>query len=612
MSKLPDRLEELPASPGVYLFKDEAGKVIYVGKALNLRSRVRAYFNESDTRPQIRFLRPKIKAIDFMLTDTEKESLILENNLIKKYQPRYNIRLRDDKTFYHLKLTTSEKFPRLLLARRPDKSRDLVFGPFASSAAVHETMRLILKSFPLRRCTTRKFQTRQRPCINFEMGKCPGPCAGRISEQEYGKSVRQLARLLRGEGREMVSELEAEMKDASARLEFEKAASLRDQLRAIRETLEKQKVEVNAAVDRDVLGYHWQADRAMVFRLGYRQGILLIGHPFLIRQVQVPDREALAAFLKQFYLGRDCIPAEILLPFAVEDQELLRESLQDQAGRKVELSVPERGDKRGQVELASANARQALASSDEQERLKQDGLVQLQSILHLRTLPRVIEGFDISNLGGKVAVGSMVRFSGGGPDKSGYRRYQLKGVSGPDDFEMMRQLLSRRFQRALLEKQELPDLLVLDGGKGQLNIALKLLAELKLTELPVIALAKERETGAPLSSQLVKKPERVFVPGRKDPVLVKLEPARHLLTRVRDEAHRFALAYLQKLRRKAPYKSVLLQIPGIGEKKRRALLRHFSSLKRLREAGFEQLQEVPGLSSRDIEQVWKFLHASRR
>jgi len=610
MSDLEKRIESLPASPGVYLFKDDSGKVIYVGKALNLRSRVRAYFNETDPRPQIRFLRPKIKDIDFMLTDTEKESLILENNLIKKYQPRYNLRLRDDKTFYHLKLTTSEKFPRLLLARRPDKSQDLVFGPFASSAAVHETMHLLLKIFPLRRCTTRKFQTRSRPCINFEIGKCPGPCAGRISEPDYQKSVQQALKFLRGDGKELVSELEAEMQTASSRMEFEKAGRVRDRCRAIRETLEKQKMEVNAPLNRDVLGYHREADRAMVFRLGYRQGILLIGHPYLMRQVQVPDQEVLAAFLKQFYLGKNLIPREILLPFPVEDQDLIRESLEDQAGKKVELSVPERGDKRGQVELASANARQALASSDEKERLKQDALCQLQKIIHLRSLPQVIECCDISNLGEKLAVGSIVRFSGGDPDKSGYRRYRIKGMDTQNDFEMMRQVLERRFKRALLEKPALPDLLILDGGKGQLNIALKVLEELKLTGLDVIALAKERETGAPLSSELVKKPERVFLPGRKDPVYVKLEPAKHLLTQIRDEAHRFALAYLQKLRGKALGRSVLLEIPGIGEKKRRALLRHFKSVKRLREASAEELKQIRGLSARDIEQIQKFFRAS--
>ena len=567
-AELRKRIEALPARPGVYIFKDEPGKVLYIGKAINLRSRVRSYFAETDTRTQVPFLVARVRGIDFIVTGTEKEALILENNLIKKHQPRYNLRLRDDKTFFHVRLTTSEKFPRLLLARRPEKTRDdLIFGPFSSSKAVKQTIELLLKLFPLIRCTSRKFQYRPRPCVNFEIDKCLGACAGKVSEDDYQRSVRQVVKFLRGEGTELIPELEFEMQAASENMEFEKAARLRDQINAIRETLEKQRVEINIPVDRDVLGYYRVADRAVVFRLGYRRGILVLGHPRFIRRVQVPDREALASFLKQSYLGRNFIPPEIILPFPVDDQELIQESLSEQAGRKVELLVPERGEKAAEVLLANTNARQSLEASREKELLKLDALKGLQKILGLKNFPETIECYDISNLGGKLAAGSLVRFSHGEPDKSSYRRYRIKGLEEQNDYEMMKQVLSRRFRRAIEEKQELPDLIILDGGKGQLNIALKVLEDLGLSGMDVAALAKERQIGAPLSAELTRKPERVFMPGRKDALRIKHEPAKHLLVRVRDEAHRFALAYLHKLRRKSVTRSVLLDVPGIGDRK---------------------------------------------
>ena len=610
MDDLIRKVDDLPGLPGVYIFKDESGKVIYVGKAKSLKHRVRSYFNDLDTRPQVRFLRLKIKDLETVITDTEKEALILENHLIKKHQPRYNFKLRDDKTFYHLRLTASEKFPRLLLTRRPKKSKDLIFGPFASSAAVKETIRLLQILFPLRRCTSRKFQRRERACINFEIGKCPGPCAGKISEDDYQKSVDQVLKFLRGQGKELISEMEKEMNSASENMEFEKAARLRDQVIAIRETLEKQNVEFNAAVDRDVIGFFRKADRAAIFRLGFRKGILIIGHPYLIKKAHMDDCETLGAFLKQFYPEQSFIPREILLPFPAEDQGLVQEWLEDQAKRKVEIAVPERGDKRAQVELANTNAEQALESSAVKEKLSQDALDQLKKMLHLCKTPFWIECYDISNFGEKLAVGSMVKFLNGEPEKSGYRRFRIKGIQAQNDFEMMRQILSRRFRRALDEHQQLPDLIILDGGKGQLNIALKVLSEMKIKDVELAALAKEREMGGALSAALIKKPERVFLPGRKNPAPVRSEPAKHLLVRVRDEAHRFAVEYLRKLRGKAASRSVLEEIPGIGERKKRFLLRHFGSVKKIEKASLEELKACPGISGAEADQVFNFFRNS--
>jgi len=615
MDALAEKAAGLPSQPGVYIFKDDKGQVIYVGKAVNLKNRVRAYFNETDERPQIQFLRPRIKDIEFVVTDTEKEALILENNLIRKHQPRYNIRLRDDKSFLYLKLTTSEKFPRLILVRRGiarKKNQDMVFGPFASARAVRETVRLLQNIFPVLRCATPRFHFRDRPCVNYEMDRCPAACAGLISEQAYKQGIDQLVRFLRGEGKDLVSELEAEMNAASEKTEFEKAGRIRDRIQAIKDTLEKQKVEVNAPVDRDVIGYHREADRAVVFRLGYRQGMLIIGHPYLIRNPRLEDKEALGSFLKQFYLGQSFIPKEILLPFAIEDQDLLKSSLEDQAKRQVEVSVPERGEKRAMVELAHTNAKQALEASAEKEKLRADALQELKRIFSLKKVPGWIECYDISNLGEKLAVGSMVKFLDGEPDKSGYRRYRIKGIDTQNDFEMMREVLFRRFKRALAEEQEMPDLIILDGGKGQLNIALEVLKELGIRGIDAVALAKEREIGKALSDKLEKKPERVYLPGRKDPVRIKREPAKSLMTRIRDEAHRFAITYHRKLRRKAFTRSIILEIPGIGPKKQRALLKFFKSVKKIREANADALSSVPGISKSDIDHIRSFFSAGDR
>jgi len=604
MNHLEEKLENLPSQPGVYLFRDERGEVIYIGKAKNLRQRVRAYFSDTDTRFLVRFLKPKISDLEFILTDTEKEALILENHLIKKYQPRYNIRLRDDKTYFHLRLTTSEKFPRLLLVRRPKKSQDLIFGPFASAKKVRETIKVLQGIFPLRRCTTRNFQHRTRPCVNYEIGKCSAPCAGKISEQDYQKIVEQVIKFLKGEGKELINQLEAEMKKSAENLEFEKASRLRDQIQAIRDSLEKQKVEVNLPVDRDTIGYYRRADRVAIYRLGYRQGKLLSGQAKILKKVQLEDREVLSSFLKQFYPEQSFIPQEILLPFPVEDQNLIQEYLQEKAKHKVEILIPERGEKRAQVELANQNALKALEASEEEKKLRQDALEELKKIFRLAKTPEWIECYDISNLGEKLAVGSMVKFLSGEPDPSGYRRYRIKGVSTQNDYEMMKEVLSRRFQRALRENQPLPDLIILDGGKGQLNIARKVLSELGIEQVAVVSLAKEREIKSRQGEE--KKPERVYLPGIKDPIRIKSSPALHLLTRIRDEAHRFALSYHRQLRRKFATRSVLLEIPGIGEKKQKALLRHFGSLKKIQEASIEELTRIPGINRRDAQEIIRF------
>jgi len=566
---------------------------------------VRAYFNETDPRALLQFLKPRIKDIDFMLTDTEKEALILENHLIKNYQPKYNIRLRDDKTYFHLKLSLTEKFPRLLLTRRPQKSQELIFGPFASAKKVRETITLLQGIFPLRRCTTRNFQTRERACVNYEIGRCSAPCAGKITPADYQKIVEQVIKLLKGEGKDLIKELEKEMYLASEKLEFEKSAKIRDQIQAIRESLEKQKVEVNLPLHRDVIGYYRGADRVGIYRLGYRQGILLIGQAYFFKKIQMEDRELLGSFLKQFYGEQEFIPKEILIPFPVEDRDLIQDWLRERAKFKVELIIPERGEKRAQVELANTNAQKALEAIEEKEKIKRDALEEFKRIFHLKKIPSWIEGYDISNLGEKLAVGAMVKFVNGESDKTGYRRYRIKEVDTQNDYQMMKEVLFRRFKRALLENQPFPELIILDGGKGQLNIARKVLEELQIRDIELISLAKETH------QDKNKKPERVYLPGVKDPILLKPGPAKHLIMRIRDEAHRFAISYHLKLRKKLSTQSLLLKIPGIGEKKKRALLKHFGSLKRVQTATLEELKSLPLLSERDAEKLFKFFRAQK-
>jgi excinuclease ABC subunit C len=604
-----EKVASLPASPGVYLFRDAEGKVLYVGKAKSLRARVRSYTKEGgDGRYHVQFLQPKIAELEFIVTDTENEALILENNLIKKHRPRYNLRLRDDKTYYHLRLTLSDPFPRLSLTRRPKKGgQDLLVGPFSSSAAVKETIRTLQEIFPLRRCEG-IFRRRERACLNSQIGKCLGPCAEMVGAEEYAKMIEQVVRFLKGQSHELVGEMKAAMAAAAAAEEFERAASLRDRIAAIERTLERQKVDLTRPRDRDVIGFARQGDRVALHRLGYRGGVLLISETDSFARVSLPDEEALGSYLGQLYVDRQEAPDEVLAPFMPADAELLIATLGAARGKKMLIRVPVRGEGRQLVALARSNAEETLKREAQRGEDLARAIEELQRRLHLPRLPRWIEGVDISILAGEAAVGSLVKFSDGEADKNGYRRYKIKTVEGVNDYDMMREVLTRRFSRALREGQPLPDLLLLDGGKGQLNVALAVLADLGIKDLPTAGLAKDREIGEALSAELKKKGERVFIPGVKDPVPIKPGTAAlFLLQRLRDEAHRFAISYHKLLRGKSVQRSVLEKIPGIGPKKARALLKHFGGIVKLREASIEEISGVEGISATDADAVKKFL-----
>ncbi len=607
---LEEKARHLPASPGVYLLKDKEGEVIYVGKARNLRARVRSYLQDTpDDRFRSQFLKARLADLECVITDTEKEALLLENNLIKKYRPRYNVRLRDDKTYFHLKLTMSEKFPRLILTRRPKPGKDILFGPFASSRAVKDTIELLQGIFPLRLCTTRRFQYRSRPCLNFQIKKCLGPCAGKVDEDEYQNLVQQVILFLKGRNHELLDRLRDDMACASEALEFERAARIRDRIRSVQATLEPQKVESTFLLDRDVFGFFREADHVQIHILGFRKGVLRLSQGFPLKRARLSDSEVLGSFLKQYYHDREILSDEIILPFSADDAELMAEILTERRGKKIEIMVPIRGKKRELAEMASANAHQSFLADRERKELKARALEELKKRLRLKHVPRWIEAYDISNLGPAAAVASMVKFQHGQPDKSGYRRYRIKSVSGQDDYAMMKEVLTRRFRRALKEGQDLPDLVMLDGGKGQLNIALAVFNDLGIKGPDMIALAKEKEQGEPLSSRLEKKGERVYIPRIKDPVYLKPHtPALHLLVEMRDEAHRFANEYQKRLTRKRLTRSALLDLPGIGKKKSNILLRQFKSMARIKASTPEQIAALPGISKKDADTIYTFLH----
>lgn len=582
--------------PGVYLLKDRHGKVIYVGKAKNLRARVRTYFRGGDERSQVRFLMQRVAGLETLVTVNDKEALILENNLIKQYKPRYNIRLKDDKSYVSVKVTTQDPWPRILVTRKIVKDGSKYFGPYASAWAVRETLDTIRKVIPLRTCSDGVFRNRSRPCIEYQIKRCLGPCCLPVDPAVYQRHVREATLLLEGKSQQLTRQLEEEMRRASDELRFEDAARLRDRIRAVERTQERQQVVSHGGDDQDVFGLYREGGFIEVQVLFVRQGKLTGNQTYSFADFEFADEEVLEAVLTQFYQGDRYVPDEILVPVDLEDQDVRAEYLSERKGKRMIIFRPQRGDKVRLLEMAAENARQSFRERQDAGHNRERMSAELQRRLHLRNAPKRIECFDISNIQGRLAVGSMVTFDEGEPDKGRYRRFRITTVSGADDFMMMYEVLKRRFARAK-EEGTYPDLLVVDGGKGQLNVALEVLRELEINEVDVVGLAKMRVERAPQSPEVVRSEERVFLPGRKNPVILKRNSnALFLLQRVRDEAHRFAITYHRQLRRQERLRSELDSIPGIGAARRKRLLRHFGSVRRIREASVEALTEVPGIS----------------
>jgi excinuclease ABC subunit C len=601
---LETKLAQMPTQPGVYLMKNDEGTILYVGKAKNLRSRVRSYFRKSgDGRFRMQFLIPNVEDIEFLVTDTEKEALILENTLIKQHKPRFNVNLRDDKSYVHLRLDPRNKYPRLTVVRRPGRDGALYFGPYASSYSVRETLRTLSRIFPLRLCTDHVFNSRTRPCLYHQIHRCSAPCVpGHVSDEEYRALVEQTALFLKGRDEDLAKMLHAQMREASGALRFEEAGRIYRRIGAIERTVERQKVTSGQERDQDVFGFFREADSVEIQRLTIRGGKLLGGKSDLFSGQLSPDADILESYINQYYAEGQDIPEELLLPFTIEGREGLADLLSERRGRRVSVLVPERGEKRALVAMAEKNAELSFQARKERERSQQSTLEQLQQRLHLRNFPRRIECFDMSNIQGTNPVGSMVVFTDGEPDKARYRKFQVKTVEGPDDFASMYEVLSRRYTRAL-EEDDLPDLIMVDGGKGQLNIAQSVLWELGIEAPDLISIAKSRLKPVRGSGEKHRTDERFFIPGRKNPVILPPNsPALFLLQRVRDEAHRFAVTYHKNRRAKAAVHSALDDIPGVGPKRKSALLRHFGSVKAIAEASPERVQEV-AVVSRDLAEL---------
>jgi excinuclease ABC subunit C len=586
--------------------QDASGKVIYVGKANDLKNRISSYLTGRDTRPMAPFLMARASDIAFITTATEKEALILENNLIKKHRPRYNVILRDDKTYYHLSLDPAETFPRLRLVRKRQNDAALYFGPYPSGLAAKETLRFIQRIFPLRTCRDRDFQLRARPCLEYQIGRCLAPCKNRIDEAAYRTLVENAVSFLRGRRRELISDLKKQMEQAAQELNFEEAARLRNRIGALSHALEQQHVDGGSETDQDVLGVFSDSETHRICILFVRAGKLTGSKSFTPVKTKADREEILSSALRQHY-DEAGLPEEILLPYSLPDEAVLLEWLAEKQQKRVRITVPRRGAKKALVDLACANARELQASDRRKEEQKEAALLFLQEKLMLAALPRRIECFDISNLGGKSAVGSMVVFQDGEPDKSGYRRFRVCGPDEPDDYGMMREVLTRRFQGP----DPAPDLLVVDGGKGQLNVALAVLSDLKI-KLDVIGLAKEERSFLAAKRRLQGKPakseDRVYLPRRKDAIYLSSSPAAlALLQRLRDEAHRFAVSYHRKVKTKNDLSSVLDAIPDIGPSRRTLLLKYFGSAQQVRKASLEDLQKVPGIGRELAEKIYSAL-----
>lgn len=609
---LQNKLATLPASPGVYLMLNGAGEIIYVGKAINLRNRVRSYFQKGSSQPaKVRILVEHIVDFEYILTDSEMEALILENNLIKKHAPRYNVRLKDDKTYPYIKVTMQETFPRVLMVRKRLNDGARYFGPYTDVTAVKETLAFLRKIFPVRSCRKNIEEGgTERPCLNYHIGRCLAPCAGLITKEKYGEMIDEVILFLEGRIERLIPDLTRKMQEASEELEFEKAARFRNQIRGLQALAEKQKIVTERQEDQDYLGYARQGELACVQVFFVRSGKLIGRDHFLVDcSAEEEGTEILRSFMQQYYEEAAYIPKEILIPMTLTDSSVLQSWMSGLRGNKVYLHNPQRGQKKQLLDLVMKNAKvvlnETLTRTAFKERALKKALEELEEIVGLEEIPERIEAFDISNLQGTDVVASLVVWESGALKSDDYRRFKIKNVEGtPNDYEAMREVLTRRFKRGLDEQSDgktmgkfaiFPDLVLIDGGKGQLGVALEVRKELGL-EIPFISLAEKRE--------------EIYLPQASKPVILPNDsPSLLLLRQIRDEAHRFALSYHRNLRGRSTRGSVLDEIPGVGPKRKRELLRHFGTVKSIREASVEELAEVTGISLKVAREIYQHIHA---
>jgi len=591
MSMDPDFLKaHASEGPGIYIFKDGSGRPIYVGKAKNLKKRVLSYFRASRDLPhKTQVMMSRAKSLEFILTSTDKEAFILESNLIKKHLPRYNIILRDDKQYPWLRLDPNEPYPSLCIVRKARKDGARYFGPFSSALSVRSTVKLIDRIFHLRKCRDRSLPKRSRPCLNYQLERCLGPCAMEIPSETYRQIVDQVTLFLEGRSQELIKALRKSMERASEDLDFERAAKIRDQIKAVERTVERQSVVSPKMEDQDVIGLARSEARVQIVVLSIRKGHLTGSRDYGFRNEEASPSEVMEAFVKQYYPREAFIPKVVLLSTPIEDQPGIEEWVSELAGKRIFIECPSRGEKARLTKMAVANAENLLKS-----RVEPDLVSMTQEVLKLKKPPRTMEAVDISNISGDMAVGAVVSFVDGEPHRAGYRNFRIKTVEGIDDYGMMAELISRR-----LSKDPVPDLIVVDGGKGHLMAVKRVVDALHTGDPPdLVAIAKANQD---------EESDKVFVPGRKNPIPLRQDhPVLHLLMRIRDEVHRRAISYHRKLRGKDLTASILDRIPGIGLKKKRSLLNYFGSLDAVAGAAVEELLKVPGITRTQAENIAGF------
>lgn len=598
------KLDTFPILPGVYLMKGEGGVVLYVGKAKNLRQRVKQYFVPGrDGRLMVPFLVAKVFEIDTIVVTSEKEALLLENNLIKQHKPRYNALLKDDKSYIALKITTKDKWPTIKIVRYrgdPDPN-GLYFGPYTSAYAARQTLDLLNRLFPLRQCSDQELARRRRPCLLFQMKRCVGPCTNECTEDEYDRHLKRTIKFLRGQDREVIKELQEEMERLSANMEFEKAAAIYKSIQYIEKTIEQQNVDRPLGHDADAIGIFRHGEDVVLSQLLFRGGRLTGSRSFNFSKIAEDDPELLSSFLLQHYNGKEEIPPEILIPIEISDREAAEEILSATQKHHITLHVPQRGVKKSLLDMAVTNAEATFKKDKNEETLREKMLLELQELLGLTNYPHRIECFDTSNIAGTEPVASMVTFTDGVKDKKRMRIYRLKIEKKPDDYAAMREVLTRRYLRAK-EENDLPDLVIVDGGKGQLNVALKVFEELNVVGVDVIGLAKEEGRHDKGMTS-----EQIFMPNKSEPIfLKKTSSILFLLQKIRDQAHQTAISFHRKRRSKKTLHSALDDISGIGYAKRKALLTHFGSISKVKIASDEELRQVKGINAANIASIRTF------
>jgi excinuclease ABC subunit C len=575
--------DNLPDKPGIYIMKDINEEIIYIGKAKSLIKRVKSYFKDKLDSPKTQVLMNNFNSLEYIITQSEKEALILEANLIKKHKPKYNIRLKDDKRYPYVKIT-NEKFPRILITRNITKNGSY-FGPFTDVTSVRKTVKFLKSLFKIRSC-----KNMDGPCLNSQIDLCYAPCDGKITEEEYSDIINKIDLFFQGKYSLIVKNLKKEMKEASINQNYEKAAVLRDQILSIEEIMEKQFVELaDDDLDQDIIASSKDKDNFIIIVLPVRNGKIMGKDDFLMygsEDMQLKD--VLYAFIQQYYGYNRHVPKQIILEDKIDDEKLITEWLSDLRGNKVSIIVPEKGTKLRLIRMAQKNA----DIIKNQKKKMENSLIELKKYLKLKNIPRIIEGYDVSNISGKLAVGSKVSFKDGKPNKNKYKRFKLE-TPGPNDYEMMRELLTRRLN--LLDTDEKPDLIVIDGGKGQLNIACQVLEKLNLLDIPIIGLAKEFE--------------EVFIPNSSKPIIIpKNNKALYLLQQIRDESHRFAVTYHRKLRSDKIVESPLDNIKGIGKLRKINLLKHFGDIEQIKNAELNEIIEVKGMNKKVAKDVYEYFH----